>query len=440
MKNMMKWAVLAAMVVPLSANAALTYTPPQALVMTCNGQAPTVTTKTSALATFACANGATPQAVGVTSGLGDLLGLASGAAALVGSESVPALSLPGARPTGGSGSNANSGAKGSNGNGSGTNGNGSGSNTGSNTGSNGNSNANGSGSNTGSNANGSGTGSSANSTGSAAAAAASGAKSASSGGGGWLGHLVHNIGQAAGRIGHAMLTGGSVTIPLIESGNATTTTGGGSSSSAPSSNPFEVLNQIGKPAASSPASPMTGAAPGTIELTAQPQPLTFTGGAPAYRGLVQWLSGYQSKLSIGWGNVNEVVHPGTVTPERLPAGGSSFYGFNRVAGTINIYITTFGHKYIAYPGNPIAFVAQVPTRGTSIAIAQAGQNIQIQATGTYSTGPSDYTSVPGNRNGPFWPSPFTAGGPQPEIGVICQGLTNVTHVSVEGYCWSTSPQ
>lgn len=213
MKNAMKWgctlqgAVLAALVVPVGANAALQYTPPQAMVLTCNGTAPNVLGKTSVLATFACANGQAPQAVGVTSGLGNMLGLASGAAALVASEAVPHLALPamGGRSgagSNGSGSGANgsdNGTSGSGANGSGGTGSNSGSGGGSGNGSNGSgSGANGSGNGTsGSDANGSGNGS-------AGSTAASGAPVASSGGG-WLGHLVHNIGQAAQQVGQQLV-------------------------------------------------------------------------------------------------------------------------------------------------------------------------------------------------------------------------------------------
>ncbi len=238
MKNILKVAVIVACAVPLAANAALVYTPPQAMVLTCDGTAPNVLGKTSALATFACANGQAPQAVGVTSGLGNMLGLASGAAALVASEAVPSMALPavgggsGAGSNGsgngsgsgangsGSGANSSGNGNGANGNGSSGNGNGSGSNSGSGSGAGNGSNASGSGSgsNAGSNGsgsgasgsgNGNGSGSGANSSGSGtgngsnASGSGSGSTSPASnnGGGGFFGRMFHAVGAAAAQIG-----------------------------------------------------------------------------------------------------------------------------------------------------------------------------------------------------------------------------------------------
>lgn len=242
MKNVLKVAVIAACAVPLAANAALVYTPPQAMVLTCDGSAPNVLSKTSALATFACANGQAPQAVGITSGMGGMLGLASGAAALVASEAVPSMALPamgGGAGTGssgdgskgnGSGSSAGNNGSGANGrgngsgsSGSGSNASGSGSGTGVGNGSNAHSgsgsNGSGSSGSSGSGVNGSGSGS--NSDGSGANGNGSGKGSGSDGGGGWLGHLIHSVGQAAQQIGTAVVTGGrAVTVgqPVAMSG------------------------------------------------------------------------------------------------------------------------------------------------------------------------------------------------------------------------------
>ncbi len=201
MKNGLRLAVVAALVLPVAAQAALQYTPPQAMVLTCNGSAPNVLNKTSALATFACANGQVPQAVGVTSGLGDLLGLASGASILAASEAVPQLALPSSAPASGSpasgrGSNAGNGSNSSNASDT-SNGSGKGSNAGKGSNS---SNASGKGSNSGS-----GSGSS---------------NGSSSGGGGFLGHLLNSVGSAVQQIGHAVMTGGEASIPLMGGGNA----------------------------------------------------------------------------------------------------------------------------------------------------------------------------------------------------------------------------
>jgi hypothetical protein len=250
MKNgLLKIAVLTALVVPVAtlpvaANAALQYTPPQAMVLTCNGTAPNVLGKTSALATFACANGQAPQAVGITSGMGGLLGLASGAAVLAASEAVPSLALPamgggsGANGSGnGSGSGAQSHGNGSsagkgngsngsgNGNGNGSSGNGSGANAGSNgsgSGGSGSNAGNGSGSSgSGANAGGNGSGNGSARLGANAGSNGSASNGSGSGGGGWLGHLIHSVGQAAQQIGTAVVTGvasgtgSQATIPLF---------------------------------------------------------------------------------------------------------------------------------------------------------------------------------------------------------------------------------
>ncbi|MBU2832999.1 hypothetical protein [Acidithiobacillus ferriphilus] len=211
----LKLAVVAALALPMAAQAALQYTPPQAMVLTCGGSAPNVLNKTSALATFACANGAVPQAVGITSGLGNMLGLASGASLLVGSEAVPHLALPAASGSGGSGSGGN-----------GT-GNGSGSgNTGSNTGSNGSgSGGNGSG-------NGSGSGNTGSNTGPSGSASGSSANASGNGGGFW-GHLVHSVGRVAQQIGNTVLTGGQATVPLF-GGTTTGNSGAGAGAGAAS--------------------------------------------------------------------------------------------------------------------------------------------------------------------------------------------------------------
>ena len=486
MKNAMKIAVLAALVpvatLPAAANAALQYTPPQAMVLTCNGTAPNVLGKTSALATFACANGQAPQAVGVTSGLGDMLGLASGAASLVASEAVPHLALPamgggsGAGSNGsgsgagngngssagkgnvsngsgngngssGNGSGANAGSNGSGSGGSGSNaGNGSGSSgSGANAGSNGSgSGANGSGSGASGSGNGNGNGSSSNGSGANAGGNGSAPSSGSGGGGGWLGHLIHSVGQAAQQIGTAVVTGvasgSQATIPLFGGSGGQGTVAGGNNTGNMGTSGFSSLNRYTHPQPAAPVTFMTGAAPGTIEIHTQPQPFTLIGGPAAYRGLVRWVSGFEgSVLSVGGGGLNTVVHPGTMTPERLPSSGTSYYPYSRLSGYADFYITELGHRSVAYPGNPVRFVANIPTGGVTATIWENSQKLELSATGGFSSGPQFYTSVPGNRNGPFWPSPFTLGGPEPDIAGVCHGFKQITHVSMGGYCWSTTP-
>ncbi|WP_163058142.1 hypothetical protein [Acidithiobacillus ferrooxidans] len=271
----------------------------------------------------------------------------------------------------------------------------------------------------------------------------SGGQAGPSGGlGNFFGHLAHAVGAAAQQIGHAVVTGGTTTVATIPGyGESGTTSGQGSTVDNTGSSGFSSLNHFTQvnPAAS-PVSPMTGATPGTIELHSQPRLFTLTGGPTAYRALVRWVSGFEgSVLSVGGGGLNTVVHPGTVTPERLPGSGATYYPYSRLSGYADFYITELGHRYVAFPGNPVRFVANIPTGGIAAARWVAAQKIAIQATGTHSSGPQFYTSMPGNRNGPFWPSPFTLGGPEPDIAGACHGIQQITHVSMGGYCWSETP-
>lgn len=263
--------------------------------------------------------------------------------------------------------------------------------------------------------------------------------------GSFFGHLAHAIGATAQRIGQAVATGGTTTI--LSTGSFSgfgTTSGQGSNMSNTGSSGFSSLNRFTQANPTGIVSPMAGAAAGTIEIHRQPQPFTLTGGPNAYRDLVRWVSGFEgSVLDIGGGYLDTVVHPGTVTPERLPAasGGSEYYAYSRLSGTADFYITELGHRSAAYPGNPVRFVSQIATGmgNDQAAIWEAAQKISIQATGTYSSGPQFYASMPGDRDGPFWPSPFTLGGPEPDIAGVCHGFQQITHVSMGGLCWSAIP-
>lgn len=266
-----------------------------------------------------------------------------------------------------------------------------------------------------------------------------------SGLGSFFGHLAHAVGAAAQQIGHAVTTGSTVNIPILGGGgthgsHGAASGGVGATADNTGSSGFNSLNHFTQVNPSGTVSPMTGAAAGTIELHGQPQPFTLTGGPNAYRGLVHWVSGFEgSVLDIGGGYLDTVVHPGTVTPERLPGSGATYYPYSRLSGYADFYITELGHRSVAYPGNPVKFVVQVPTGGDTAATWEAAQEENIQATGTYSSGPQFYASVPGNRNGPFWPSPFTLGGPEPDVAGVCHGLQQITHVSMGGLCWSVIP-
>ncbi|MBU2772659.1 hypothetical protein HMI48_01625 [Acidithiobacillus ferrooxidans] len=264
--------------------------------------------------------------------------------------------------------------------------------------------------------------------------------------GSFFGHLAHAVGATAQQIGHAIVTGGTVNIPLMGGASThaqgTIAENGGNNTGNTGYSGFNSLNHYTQASPTAPVSIMTGAAPGTIEIHSQPQPFVLTGGPAAYRGLVRWVSGFEgSVLDVGGGYLDEVVHPGTVTPERQPDGPGRYVPFSRLSGTLDFYITEPGHRSIAYPGNPVRFVSQIAVGMGNInaSIWEAAQKSEIQATGTYSSGPQYYTSMPGNRNGPFWPSPFTLGGPEPDVAGVCHGIRQITHVSMGGQCWSTTP-
>ncbi len=392
-----KLAVLMALTIPVGAEAALTYTPPQAIVVTCNGQAPKVLKKNTDLAQFSCTNGAKPQAVGITNGLGGLLGLASGAALFAGSEALPGVSLPGAsgpvnspvRTNNGSGNSGNNGSNGSN-NGSGNASNGSGNGN--------NGSGNGSGSGTG---NGSSSGSGSN----------SGAGSNTQGSGTGSGSSANGSGQSE--------TQGS-----NQNGNG--------------SSPFSRLNPAAPSSSSQTLNFMTGSKTGTVGIHTQPQMLTFTGGDQAYRGLVQWVAGYENELDTAQVHLDEVVHPGTITHERLDDGGNNYTAYEKMTGTVDFYLIEDGHRYAAYPGNPVRFVSSIAPRGNqSISVWIGEMEAAYNAMTIYSSGPQNYTSVPGNRNGPFWPSHLTIGQPEENTAGVCHGIQEITHVSMGAYCWSS---
>lgn len=462
-----KLAVLMALTIPVGAEAALTYTPPQAIVVTCNGQAPKVLKKNTDLAQFSCTNGAKPQAVGITNGLGGLLGLASGAALFAGSEALPGVSLPGAsgpvnspvRTNNGSGNSGNNGSNGSNNgsgnasNGSGNGNNGSGNGSGSGTG-NGSSSGSGSNSGAGSNTQGSGTGSGSSANGSdsgsgngsgngSGSGSGNGSQLAHTGeqaaqsGGGWLGNIVGNLGHALGQIGHAVATGGTVTVPLFggQSGQSETQ---GSNQNGNGSSPFSRLNPAAPSSSSQTLNFMTGSKTGTVGIHTQPQMLTFTGGDQAYRGLVQWVAGYENELDTAQVHLDEVVHPGTITHERLDDGGNNYTAYEKMTGTVDFYLIEDGHRYAAYPGNPVRFVSSIAPRGNqSISVWIGEMEAAYNAMTIYSSGPQNYTSVPGNRNGPFWPSHLTIGQPEENTAGVCHGIQEITHVSMGAYCWSS---
>ena len=444
MKYGLKIAVLAACMLPVAANAALVYTPPQAMVLTCNGTAPSVTHKTSALATFACANGQTPQAVGVTSGLGDMLGLATGAMALISSESVPSLALPGSVqrlsgiPQSGNGSGNGSSGANSSGNGSGNgssgtspNGGGKGSNTGGNTAGNGSGNSGastnggGTGSNAGSSSGNAGAGSSATSAGQVAEHAAS------SGGGGFFGHLINTIGQAAGQIGHAMLHGGTVNIPLLNTGGGNSAGNGsvgvahtstsGKSTGAPQNTPQNL--------------------PGTITLHNIP-----AAGVRIPQKSLDALYNWITANHTAGNYLNYIVSPAKVTPVVVPVSGG-VYEYAKVTGTFNVYVDNGGHHATQFSGDPVAFTTTVTlsSLGTSAQIAE--QKIMASSNGIYSGSPQHW-NPPGDRSGPFWPSPQDGGkrmhlvpgqDRNTTLGTAGEGactlIENTFHTSFGTQCW-----
>ncbi|MHB1642636.1 MAG: hypothetical protein ACYCS8_08240 [Acidithiobacillus sp.] len=300
MKNGLKLAVVAALAIPVAAQAALQYTPPQAMVLTCNGSAPNVLNKTSALATFACANGQVPQAVGVTSGLGDLLGLASGASILAASEAVPHMALPGGAsapasgsPASGNGTNAGKGSNSSNASDTG-NGSGKGSNSGNGLNS---SNASGKGSNSGSSAgSGSGSGSS---------------NGSSSGGGGFLGHLLNSVGQAVQQVGQQL-----VGLPV--------TTGQPANGSVPPG-----IAQAGQPSGGGLSTSSGQTTPGTITIN------TFDGALlhTAYAADSADPTGGPNALAWLQKNDPDGRYPVRIVQDVRAASGGGNSGYRTVSGT-----------------------------------------------------------------------------------------------------------
>lgn len=451
MKYGLKIAVLAACALPVAANAALVYTPPQAMVLTCNGTAPTVTNKTSALATFACADGQTPQAVGVTSGLGDMLGLATGAMTLISSESVPSLALPGSAqrlsgiPQSGNGSSgANSSGNGSGNGSSGTsqNGGGAGSNTGGNTTGDGSGNSGAStngGGTTGNNASTSGNTGGNGSTTSGNAGAGSSATSAgqavthaaSSGGGGFFGHLINTLGHVAGQVGHAMLHGGTVNIPLFNTGGGN----GAGNGSAGVANTSTSGGSVGAPQNT------LQNLPGTITLHNIP-----AAGVRIPQKSLDALYNWITANHTAGNYLNYIVSPAKVTPVVVPVSGG-VYEYARVTGTFNVYVDNGGHHAIQFSGDPVAFTTTVTlsSLGTSAQIAE--QKIMASSNGIYSGSPQHW-NPPGDRGGPFWPSPQDGGkrmhlvpgqDRNTSLGMAGEGactlIENTFHTSFGTQCW-----
>ncbi len=396
MKKLLKMTILSACALPVVAQASL----PQALVLTCGGAAPRVLHKTKDMASFACANGNTPQAVGVVSGMGGLVGLASGAGVVVESEAVSHFSLPGtgfSGPVDGGGSSVSG-------------------------------SHNGLGEPNGSNANGSGENS----------GGQSGGGASSGNGGGFLGDLFHAVGKVAQNMLHVTVNGSPVLGSA--SGGSKNYTGNTASGEGNTGNTasgqFQTLNQVAHGPAQNNVGTMDIAPAGYVELSGVPN--FFNGHGD--RALVQWISHYEGRLRTGW-ILNTVIHPESIIDERLPAGGSGYYPYQKMTGAADFYLIGLNHNYIAYPGNPVRFTVQIETgdSDTQAGVWEGAEKVQIQAITTYSSGPAHYTSNPGNRNGPFWPSPFTLGGPEPIVAAACHAFTEIDHVSEAGFCWSSHP-
>ncbi len=282
---------------------------------------------------------------------------------------------------------------------------------------------------------GNGSGSSGSGSGSSGSGSSTGNGSGGSGNGGFLGKLFTTVGKVAQQIGHAALTGGQVSIPLFggsgPGGTASTTgTGAGTAGEQASGGSTQELllrRQMRD-------------IPGTISLAGPTNPyFHVTGGVDA---LYSWIAREHTSFNL----LNFVVTPSAVYPAVYPV-GNSVYEYAKAAGTFDVYVDEGARKYVAYPGNPVPFAALVSMSGVNSAIQGAAQSIFQSAEATYSGGPQHW-NPPGDRNGPFWPSPADGGSaittvPSADAGTdlaqvgsgVCGALQNLFHASFGTNCW-----
>lgn len=165
-------------------------------------------------------------------------------------------------------------------------------------------------------------------------------------------------------------------------------------------------------------------------------------------GVIGWLS---SSPDLGtYGGLNIVVHPTAVTPivEQTETNGQAgYYTLVRVTGTYNLYDTGLKREYRAYPESP-TFSITVSVGANNVSGSIAANVLAIQSTADASLfGPNKYSVEPGDRNGPFWPTPSNGGshwtvvpsgtgtGHADAGNGVCSRLESVLHEHEGTQCW-----
>jgi hypothetical protein len=161
--------------------------------------------------------------------------------------------------------------------------------------------------------------------------------------------------------------------------------------------------------------------------------------------LYNWVVAARSDM-MNWDGLTYVLHPSAVTPVIVPVSRKSVHEFVKVSGTFDMYALHLGHSYTAYPGNPIRFSVTVNLSGINSAKEDEVQRAYASAQATFSVGPQNW-NPPGDRNGPFWPSPRNGGsnwnvvpageGPTQAMTAyaVCAKLDNELHTPTGAECW-----
>ena len=262
----------------------------------------------------------------------------------------------------------------------------------------------------------------------------SGSGSAGTGGGGFFGHLLHTVGRVAQQIGHAAVTGGTVNIPLF--GNNTATNGNGytgTSTSVGTIPPGGTAGTVG----AAPAQNL----PGTVTMHTIP-----VAGVRIPQKSLDALYSWISVNHTAGNYLNYVLHPASITPIVVPVSGG-VYEYAKVSGSFDIYIDD-GHRHaVQFSGDPVRFTATVPLSGLNDVAQIAEQKVIASSNAIYSGSPQHW-NPPGDRTGPFWPSPANGGqrmhlvpGPDRNTDLAaagegaCTRIEDEFHTSFGTQCW-----
>ena len=250
------------------------------------------------------------------------------------------------------------------------------------------------------------------------------------GGGGFLGHLLQSAGRVVQSIGHAALTGGTVNIPLFGAGSPANIGGTAQAQG--------TTIQPGGTGATAPAQNL----PGTITLRTLP-----TAGVHIPQKVLDALYNWISVNHTETNYLNYVLHPASVTPIIVPASGGGVFEYAKVRGTFNIFVDEGHRQALQFPGDPVHFTATVSLSGLQNAAQAAEQKIMAGANAVYSGSPQHW-NPPGDRSGPFWPSPENGGqrmhlvpGPDRNTDLaitgegVCTHIENAFHTSFGTQCW-----